>query len=74
MKVDDLNKFRSFNQFFTREIKENARSVDTPEDAKTLVSPCDGKVLSYGTVDSEACTLDCIKGNAYRVDEFLFGY
>ena len=39
-----------------------------------MVAPCDGRVLSFGTVDSDMCTMDCIKGNAYRVDEFLFGY
>jgi phosphatidylserine decarboxylase len=25
IKVDDINQFRTFNQFFTREIKDNAR-------------------------------------------------
>ena len=74
VKVDDLNKFRSFNQFFTRELKENARTIYSPDDIATIVSPCDGRVLSFGTVDSDTCTMDCIKGNAYRVDEFLFGY
>ena len=48
--------------------------IDTPEDASNLVSPCDGKVLSCGEVDTLASTMDCIKGHTYRVDEFLFGY
>ena len=32
IKVDDLNKFRTFNQFFTREIKDDARTIDSPND------------------------------------------
>ena len=43
-------------------------------DTKTLCSPCDGKVLSFGDVDSLKSTMDCIKGHTYRLDEFLFGY
>lgn len=74
IKVDDLNKFRTFNQFFTREIKDEARPIDEPHDTKILASPCDGRVLSFGTVDTDNFTMECIKSNAYRVDEFLFGY
>lgn len=74
IKVDDINKFSNFNQFFTREIKDEARVIDAPQDPQTLASPCDGKVLSFGTVDAETYTMECIKGNAYRVDEFLFGF
>ena len=74
MKVEELNAFRNFNQFFTRELKDGVRPIDTPQDASSLVSPADGKVLSYGEVDSLAATMDCIKGHSYRLDEFLFGY
>lgn len=72
--ADDINSFRTFNQFFTREIKEDARPIDSELDPETLVSPCDGKVLSFGTVDAERYTMDCIKGHSYSMDEFLFGY
>ena len=48
----DLNKFRSFNAFFTREIEESVRPISDPLDVESLVSPCDGRVLSIGTVDS----------------------
>ena len=74
IQVESLNSFRTFNSFFTRELKEGARVIDTPEDPSNLVSPCDGKVLSFGEVDTLASTMDCIKGQTYRVDEFLFGY
>ena len=72
--VDDLNSFRTFNQFFTRELKANSRVIDAPEDHSSLVSPCDGKVLSFGEVNTLDSTMDCIKGHTYRLDEFLFGY
>jgi len=39
-----------------------------------MCSPCDGKILSYGEVESLGCTIDCIKGYDYRLDEFLFGF
>ena len=48
--------------------------IDDPEDGSTLCSPCDGRVLSFGEVDSLESTMDCIKGHKYRLDEFLFGY
>ena len=38
------------------------------------MSPCDGKILSFGEVDSDKSTLDCIKGHSYHLDEFLLGY
>jgi phosphatidylserine decarboxylase len=74
IKVSDINTFRTFNQFFTREIKDGAREIVNKEDLRSLCSPCDGRVLSFGDVDSLKTTMDCIKGHSYRVDEFLFGY
>ena len=72
--IEDLNEFRTFNQFFTRELKANARPISQAEDDKTMCSPCDGKILSFGTVNDLECTIDCIKGHEYRLDEFLFGF
>lgn len=73
IKADDINKFRTFNQFFTRELKEGSRTLENEGDHGTLCSPCDGRVLSHGTVDSVNSTIDCVKGHTYRLDEFLFG-
>ena len=39
----------------------------------SLCSPCDGKILRHGVVNNINCTIDCIKGYDYRLDEFLFG-
>lgn len=40
-------KYHSFNDFFTRELKEGRRAVDARENC--LISPCDGKVSAYET-------------------------
>jgi phosphatidylserine decarboxylase len=39
-----------------------------------MCSPCDGKIASHGKVDTVNCTIDCVKGHDYRLDEFLLGY
>ena len=69
----DLNSFKTWNEFFTRELKDGARTIDSPDDPKTLVSPCDGKVLRITEVDSEKSTIDPVKGISYGLDEFLLG-
>ncbi len=74
IKAADLNQFRTFNQFFTRELKEDARIVVDPNNENTMCSPCDGRVLSFGIVNTRDSTIDCVKGNNYRLDEFVFGY
>lgn len=42
-------KYRSFNQFFSRKIKEGARPADPDEDV--LLSPCDAYVQAYPITD-----------------------
>lgn len=72
--IDDINKFKNFNQFFTREIDLSKRPILGAREVNSLCCPCDGKILSFGEVDSLKCTIDCLKGHDYRLDEFLFGY
>src|SRR3569833_556244 len=74
IEVIDMNDFRTFNAFFTRKLKEGARVVENAQDVKSVCSPCDGRVLAVGMVDSLKSTIDCIKGHDYRLDEFLLGY
>lgn len=58
--------YGSFNDFFTRKIKPEARPVDmTPE---VLISPCDSKLTVY-KIDNDS--IFEIKGASYHVDEFL---
>jgi phosphatidylserine decarboxylase len=72
-KQQDLNKFRTFNQFFTRELNEEARPIANQHNDKSLTSPCDGTVLSFGEVNAMTSTIECVKGNDYKLSEFLFG-
>jgi phosphatidylserine decarboxylase len=57
--------FNSFNDFFTRKLKNNARPVDT--NSTVTVSPADGKILAYSNIGN--CDF-IIKG--YRFDIFSF--
>ena len=69
----DFGYYETFNLFFTRHLKAGARTVSEPDNAKSMCSPCDGKVLTCGEINSEFSTIDCVKGRSYRLDEFMFG-
>lgn len=58
--------YKSFNDFFTREIKEDARSIDMA--SSSFVSPCDGKISAF-TIDDESAFR--IKDSIYTVDELF---
>ena len=42
-------KFKSFNEFFTRSLKEGVREIDT--DATSIVSPADGEISQLGKIE-----------------------
>lgn len=59
--------FRSFNEFFTRPLKEGRRPVDAgPLEA---ISPADGRLDDAGEITPERSFL--VKGQRYRVEELL---
>jgi len=58
--------FRSFDEFFTRELRDGARPL--PDDPRIIISPADGRVDSIGPVDGRAFH---VKGRPYQVDELL---
>ena len=62
--------FVSFDEFFTRELREGARKL--PEDLRIAVSPADGHIDSIGPVGGpgSACTFH-VKGRPYQVDELV---
>jgi len=58
--------FSSFNDFFSRRLKNNARPVDT--NATVVVSPADGKLLAFADVSKSDFI---IKGHRFNVLSFL---
>ena len=58
--------FKSFNDFFTRSLKDGAREV--PKNPDLLISPCDS-LLSVYSIDEDTCL--SIKGSQYTVEEIL---
>jgi phosphatidylserine decarboxylase len=58
--------FESFDAFFTRELKDDARPM--PLDPNVVVCPADGRVDSMGPVDGRSFR---VKGRPYRVDELI---
>ena len=68
IKLDEAKKqeFSSFNDFFTRELKPNARQIDTNKNV--LISPADGKIFAYQNINNQDFI---IKGYKFNLPEFL---
>ncbi|MGL4393096.1 MAG: phosphatidylserine decarboxylase [Fusobacteriaceae bacterium] len=63
-KIDD---FVSFNDFFTRKLKPDARPID--KNSESLVSPADGKILVFENLSET--TKFFLKGENFSLQEFL---
>ena len=63
----NINEYKSFNDFFTRELSLNNRPI--AENAKLIISPVDGTVAEFGSI--KLGQLMQVKGINYRLDEFL---
>lgn len=61
-------KFRTFNKFFTREIRSELRPIS--EDPKDLIAPCDGMLSAYHINDG---TVLPIKQSSYTISQLLGG-
>ncbi|AMN47500.1 phosphatidylserine decarboxylase [Steroidobacter denitrificans] len=61
--------YRSFNDFFTRALRPEARPID--DSPQSIVSPVDGTVSQYGRLDNER--LLQAKGREYSLLELLGG-
>ena len=64
---DDLASYATFNDFFTRALREGVRPIDPAPDA--FVSPCDGTWGAAGTIRDGA--LLQIKGRPYALAQLL---
>jgi len=58
--------FTSFNDFFYRKLKENARKID--RDSTILVSPADGKLFAYTDISNQDFI---VKGYKFNLKEYL---
>lgn len=62
-----IHEYKTFNDFFYRELKEGARKIDTDE--TVLVSPADGKVLAYKDLTEKDKFF--VKGSEFSLEEFF---
>ena len=65
--IQDITKFGTFNEFFTRELKEDVRSIDMS--MPCITSPCDGKLSMFGEIEKN--TLLQAKNKTFTLNEFL---
>nr|CAH7726873.1 unnamed protein product [Callosobruchus chinensis] len=63
---EDLTHYQSLSEFFARPLKDGIRAIDNE---CCMVSPCDGTVLHFGTVDTEH--VEQVKGVTYSLKDFL---
>jgi len=62
-----LNAYESFNDFFTRELRDDARTIDATENG--IVSPADGIISQIGQIEDHK--LLQAKGRHYDVSQLL---
>lgn len=67
--LEPMSAFTTFNEFFYRKLKPDARPVDDPDDPRTLVSPADCRAMFFETVDE--ATKIWIKGREFTVGRLL---
>lgn len=58
--------YRSFNDFFTRRLRDGARKIET--DRNILISPADAKLIVYNIDDDLRMN---VKGRTYTLEEIL---
>lgn len=66
---DPLDSFKTFNEFFYRRLKEDARPVDDAADPNTLVSGADCRLMVFPSV-TEATQI-WIKGRGFTIEKLL---
>jgi len=66
---DPLGSFKTFNEFFYRKLKVDARPVEKPEDPRRVVSAADCRFMAFENI-SEATRI-WIKGREFSVAKLL---
>lgn len=67
----DINKYDTFNEFFYRKIKPDARPIERLEDCRTVTSPADCRCCVFSTV--EEGTKIWIKGENFSLPKLFHG-
>ena len=68
-KNPDLSSYPNLGSFFHRQLRDGVRPIDqTPG---TLVSPCDGKVLTCTRLQSDQDKVEQVKGMTFSLKQFL---
>ena len=63
----DALKYKSFNDFFTRALKDGVRDID--QDASSIVSPADGAISQLGKIQNG--DVFQAKGQSFSVDKLI---
>lgn len=79
-KLQTPESFENFNDFFTRELKENARTID--DNSNSIVSPADGAVSQIGNIENgrvfqakgqDYSLIELLGGDRQTADDFMGG-
>ncbi|KAL8761703.1 MAG: hypothetical protein Q9184_002207 [Pyrenodesmia sp. 2 TL-2023] len=64
-----IDQFKSFNEFFYRELKPGARPCSAPGDPRIIVSPADSRTVVFNTMDE--ATKIWVKGRGFTIERLL---
>ncbi|EPS45252.1 hypothetical protein H072_765 [Dactylellina haptotyla CBS 200.50] len=64
-----LEEFKTFNEFFYRELKPGARPIAYPDNPKVIVSPADCRSVVFDTIDD--ATKIWVKGRDFSIERLL---
>ncbi|KAI7901152.1 phosphatidylserine decarboxylase-domain-containing protein [Cokeromyces recurvatus] len=67
--ISDLNKYKTFNEFFTRAILPSKRPIADPNDDNVIVSSADCRLNVFDSID--AATTFWIKGKEFSLSNLL---
>ena len=65
----NLEYYATFKQFFIRPLE-----YQRPLANNDVISPSDGRVLTFGEIDRNNGSMEQIKGVTFKVKQFLYGY
>ncbi|GAB4226588.1 MAG: archaetidylserine decarboxylase [Francisella sp.] len=66
-KETDINKYKSFNEFFIRELKDNIRALS--QDKNIISSPAEGSLTQFGIIDNN--NLIQAKNKLFSLDSLI---